>query len=61
MPVYVGIAAKVFFSDTQVLMSTESKFDGHLHYPILTVCHPLFFSKSKMDQFNVSDALATYM
>ena len=32
-----------------------------VQYPYLTVCHPRFFNKTKLEEYNVDDRLANYM
>ena len=32
-----------------------------VQYPYLTVCHPRFFNKTKLEEYNIDDRLASYM
>ena len=32
-----------------------------VQYPYLTVCHPRFFNKTKLEEYNIDDTLANYM
>ena len=32
-----------------------------VQYPYLTVCHPRFFNKTKLEEYNIDDRLANYM
>ena len=32
-----------------------------VQYPYLTVCHPRFFNKTKLEEVNIDDRLANYM
>ena len=32
-----------------------------VQYPYLTVCHPRFFNKTKLEEHNIDDRLANYM
>ncbi len=49
LPLYVSREAAVFFSHSTILLSNEWRDDGPLEYPNVTICHPLFFDKAKME------------
>ena len=49
IPFIIYFEAKAFLGDKTVRSSTEWLEAGRIDFPNLTVCHPLYFSKAKMD------------
>ena len=61
LPYYLYSEASAFFGHSAVLLSNEWKDDGSMDYPNVTICHPLFFSKTNMEgdtlEMNEDDTL----
>ncbi len=49
LPIYLYYEARSFYSESKVLLSNEWQDGGPTEYPNITICHPLFFSKKKME------------